>query len=129
MPVYPTPGPAPKPASKRRRRNTPRSYGAAKPTTAPAAPQHDRELGSDDPHPLVVSMWDAVQSSCESAFYSEADWQRLRFETVEREQGDDQWPADLRAHLGRRAARPDRAAAVAGGEAPRRDRGEVVGPG
>ena len=25
-------------------------------------------------------MWDTVQQSCEAAFYSEADWQRLRLE-------------------------------------------------
>jgi hypothetical protein len=29
---------------------------------------------------LVLSLWDAVKTSCESAFYSEADWERLRFE-------------------------------------------------
>ena len=73
------PGPAPKPASKRRRANKPASYGAAEPTTAPAAPSQDRELGVDDPHPLIVDMWNAVQSSCEPQFYSEADWARLRF--------------------------------------------------
>src|SRR6476659_7856201 len=30
--------------------------------------------------PLIASLWNTVQSSCESAFYSEADWERLRFE-------------------------------------------------
>ena len=74
------PGVAPKPASKRRRRNVPASYGAAQPTTGPAAPAQDRALGVDNPHPLVVSMWDAVRSSCEARFYSEADWVRLRLE-------------------------------------------------
>jgi hypothetical protein len=74
------PGPVPKPASKRRRRNVPVSYGAAQPTTAPAAHVRERALGIDDPHPLVLSLWDAVQTSCESAFYSEADWERLRCE-------------------------------------------------
>ena len=74
------PGVAPKPASKRRRRNVPASYGAAEPTTAPAAPSHDRELGIDNPHPLIVDMWDAVQTSAEARFYSEADWVRLRLE-------------------------------------------------
>jgi hypothetical protein len=73
-------GPVPKPASKRRRRNVPVSYGAAQPTTASAAHVRERALGIDDPHPLVLSLWDAVQTSCESAFYSEADWERLRFE-------------------------------------------------
>ena len=75
------PGPVPKPASKRRRRNVPVSYGAAQPTTAPAAPPVDgRSLGIDNLHPLIASLWNTVQSSCESAFYSEADWERLRFE-------------------------------------------------
>ena len=40
------PGPAPKPASKRRRRTPPVSYGAATPTTAPAASPEVRELGT-----------------------------------------------------------------------------------
>ena len=72
------PGPAPKPASKRRRVNKPASYGAAEPTTAPAAHVQERALGIDDPHPLIV--WNTVQTSSESRFYSEADWERLRFE-------------------------------------------------
>ena len=74
------PGRAPKPESQRRRRNKPASYGAAEPTTAPAAAPAVRELGIDSPHPLVVAMWDTVQTSCEATFYSEADWQRLRLE-------------------------------------------------
>ena len=57
------PGPVPKPASKRRRRNVPVSYGAAQPTTAPAAPPVDgRSLGIDNPHPLIASLWNTVQS-------------------------------------------------------------------
>ena len=74
------PGVPPKPQSKRRRRNVPASYGAAQPTTVPAAPIQDRALGIEDPHPLVVSMWQNIQKSCEAAFYSEADWARLRLE-------------------------------------------------
>ena len=80
MASYRTNGVPPKPASKRRRRNVPKSYGAATPTTAPAADPSTRELGIDDAHPLVTDLWEAVQTSCESRFYSEADWQRLRFE-------------------------------------------------
>ena len=74
------PGPAPKPASKRRRANVPKSYGAAEPTVAPAAQHADRQLGIDNAHPLISDMWNAVQRSCESAFYGEADWERLRLE-------------------------------------------------
>jgi hypothetical protein len=73
-------GPVPKPASKRRRRNVPKSYGAAQPTTASAAHVHQRALGIDDPHPLVASLWATVHESCEARFYSEADWERLRLE-------------------------------------------------
>jgi hypothetical protein len=72
-------GPAPKPPSKRRRRTKPASYGAATPITAPAAGAQDRQLGFD-PHPLITDLWRAVQESCESRFYSEADWARLRLE-------------------------------------------------
>jgi hypothetical protein len=75
------PGPAPKPDSKRRRYAKPKSYGDATPTTAPAAAASTpRTLGIDNPHPLIVSIWDTVQESCESAFYSDCDWVRLRLE-------------------------------------------------
>ena len=69
----------PKPPSKRRRRNVPASYGVASPTTAPAASSHDRALGFDA-HPLVASMWDTLHESCESKFFSHADWERARWE-------------------------------------------------
>ena len=72
-------GPAPKPASKRRRRTPPATYGAATPTTAPAASSHDRALGFDA-HELVASMWDTLHESCESKFFSHADWERARWE-------------------------------------------------
>jgi hypothetical protein len=74
------PGPAPKPESKRRRYNKPASYGAATPTTAPAAAPSTRELGIENTHPLITAMWDTVAQSCEARFYSEADWQRRRLE-------------------------------------------------
>jgi hypothetical protein len=74
------PGPAPKPESKRRRYGKPKSYGAAEPVVTPAAAPADRVLGIDDAHPLVADLWEAVATSCESRFYSEADWQRLRWE-------------------------------------------------
>ena len=80
MASYRTQGVPPKPPTKRRRANKPKSYGAATPTTAPAAAATPRELGIDDPHPLIVSLWNAVHVSCENAFYSDTDWQRLRLE-------------------------------------------------
>jgi hypothetical protein len=73
-------GPAPKPASKRRRRNKPASYGLAQPITAPAASDDVRTLGIDNPHELVTAMWQTVQTSCESRFFSPADWARVRLE-------------------------------------------------
>ena len=76
---YPNPpGRPPKP--QRRRRNIPKSYGAAEPTTAPAAKPAARELGIDGAHQLIAALWDAVQTSCEATFYSDADWVRLRLE-------------------------------------------------
>src|SRR6476646_7988910 len=81
MASYPNPtGPAPKPASKRRRYAKPASHGAADPVTAPAARDVARSLGIDDPHPLIASLWATVQESSEARFYSEADWERLRME-------------------------------------------------
>jgi hypothetical protein len=75
------PGPAPKPESKRRRYGKPKSYGAAEPTTAPAAARSGpRKLGIEDAHPLIASLWNTVQTSCEAAFYSATDWERLRLE-------------------------------------------------
>jgi hypothetical protein len=73
-------GPPPKPPDKRRRRTKPASYGAAEPTTAPAAGPQDRELGFDNPHQLIVDMWEALQISAESRFFSQADWERVRME-------------------------------------------------
>ncbi len=78
MPSYAPRGPAPQP--QRRRRNKPTSHGAAQPTSVPAAPVQDRELGLEDPHTLIVSMWKNIQKSSEATFYSEADWARLRLE-------------------------------------------------
>src|SRR5262245_12604029 len=73
------PGPLPKPAAKRRQRRVPANYGLATPTTAPAARVEDRELGFDASQ-LVRGMWEALQSSAESRFYSSADWERARWE-------------------------------------------------
>jgi hypothetical protein len=75
-------GPTPKPPSKRRRANPPASYGAATPITVPAASVQDRELGFDNPHPMVTRMWDALQTSAEARFFSVADWERARFELL-----------------------------------------------
>ena len=76
------PGPVPKPASKRRRRQRAGELWrrTADDRAGRSSGRDGRSLGIDNPHPLIASLWNTVQSSCESAFYSEADWERLRFE-------------------------------------------------
>ena len=59
---------------------SPRVYGGAEPTTAPAAGEAVRELGIDDPHPLIAVDVGHRAPSCETAFFSDSDWQRLRLE-------------------------------------------------
>ena len=72
-------GRVPKPPDKRRRSNTPASYGLAEPIkdAGQAAPQPD--LGFDA-HFLVTAMWAALYKSVEAKFFSAADWQRARAE-------------------------------------------------
>ena len=76
------PGPAPKPDSQRRRSAKPKSYGAASPTTVSAGRADDRrDLGIDNPHPLIASLWDTVQQSVRvRVLHRDLDWQRLRLE-------------------------------------------------
>ena len=79
MSTYPAPrGPAPKPASQRRRRTKPESYGAAEPTVAGQGDEQP-PLGFGA-HELVVDLWAALGSSVEGQFYSAGDWQRARLE-------------------------------------------------
>jgi hypothetical protein len=79
MPTYSAPrGPAPKPASQRRRRTKPESYGAAEPTVAGQGDEQP-PLGFDA-HELVADLWAVLGRSVESSFYSAADWQRARWE-------------------------------------------------
>ena len=79
MSTYSAPrGPAPKPASQRRRRNKPESYGAAEPILAGQGDEQP-PLGFDA-HELVADLWAALGSSVEGRFFSAADWQRARWE-------------------------------------------------
>lgn len=71
-------GPPPKAPSKRRRANTPASYGLAKPTVGGNAGDRP-ELGFDA-HQMVVDMWNSLANSVEGQFFSEGDWQRARWE-------------------------------------------------
>ena len=79
MSTYSAPrGPAPKPASQRRRRTKPESYGAAEPTVAGQGDeQPPLAFGA---HELVVDLWTVLGSSVEGQFYSAGDWQRARLE-------------------------------------------------
>ena len=78
MSTYPTTGPAPKPASQRRRRNKPASYGAAEPVLAGQA-EEQPPLGFEA-HELVVDLWSALAGSVEGKVFSAADSQRARLE-------------------------------------------------
>ena len=66
------------PAPKRRRRNTPESYGAAEATVAGQAGAQPA-LGFKA-HDMVTSMWKALANSVEGQFLSLADWERARME-------------------------------------------------
>ena len=86
-------GPAPKPASQRRRCTKPESDGAAEPILAGQGDEQP-PLGFEA-HELVVDLWSALGSSVEGQFYSAADWQRARGVVVRRH-GDDRWPGAVR---------------------------------
>lgn len=72
------PGPPPKPASQRRRRNIPKSQGEASSELILGAVDAP-ELGFDA-HVLVVDLYASLAKSVEGRFYSPADWQRARLE-------------------------------------------------
>lgn len=79
MSIPRSPGPPPKPDSKRRRENKPASYGLAEPIQAGKAAQQPKELGFVAV-PLIRSMWKALGTSVEAQFFSAADWERVRME-------------------------------------------------
>ena len=112
------------------RRNVPASYGAAEPTVAPAAaPSGDRELGIENPHPLIASMWTTVQHSCESAFYGEADWARLRMELWYANRVMSGGQLSSRCVGGGSSTGVSDLLSVAGRQAPVCDRNEATAPG
>lgn len=71
--------PAPKPASQRRNRGTPKSWGEADPVEAGEAAEEQPDLGFDAVG-LIRDMWDSLGGSTEAKFFSAADWQRARLE-------------------------------------------------
>lgn len=71
--------PGPPPAIKRRRVQTPASYGLAEPVKTGRAAGKQPDLGFD-PHPMVARMWAALGGSVESMFFSAADWERAGWE-------------------------------------------------
>lgn len=73
------PGPPPKPAGQRRRRNKPASHGAAEPVVHQAGV--DAPALGFEAHPLVADLWAALTAgSVEGRYFSAADWQRARIE-------------------------------------------------
>lgn len=72
------PGPAPKPASQRRRRNIPKSQGAAESVVEYGAV--DAPPLGFDAHPLVTDLYESLAGSVEGRYFSPADWQRARLE-------------------------------------------------
>lgn len=68
----------PPPATKRRRVQTPASYGLAEPVMAGRA-ANQPDLGFDA-HPMVARMWAALGRSVEAKFFSHADWERAHWE-------------------------------------------------
>ena len=94
MASYPNPrGPAPKPASQRRRYAKPESDGAAEPVLA--GPADEQPPLGFEAHELVVDLWSALGRSVEGQFYSAADWQRARLEL---------WYADMVMRSGQPSA-------------------------
>lgn len=79
------PGPLPKPASQRRRRNKPKSYGEADAVMVASRPVKKPSLSlpfadpAEKPHKLVSSFWRVLRSSeVDTSFWTAADWQRAR---------------------------------------------------
>lgn len=77
------PGPVPKRSSERVRRNKvvpPTKISAVGGVAIP-------ELGFDDPHPLVVEMWEAQHRSAQSQFMELSDWVhfKLAMELLDRQ--------------------------------------------
>lgn len=68
------PGLPPKRSDQRRRQNKPRIPVEKVQGAAPAPP----DLGLDDPHPLSLSLFEALKHSPESAYLTAAGWQRAR---------------------------------------------------
>jgi hypothetical protein len=72
--------PAPKPASQRRNRGTPKSWGESDPVSVSGeATEAQPDLGFDAVE-LILGLWDSLGDSPESKFFSAADWQRARLE-------------------------------------------------
>ena len=117
MASYRTNGVPPKPEAKRRRRNKPASYGAARPTTAPAAEPTTRELGINGAHPLVQDMEHGAALVRGGVLLRDGLGAAAPGAMV-RQPHDGQRTA-VRSGLGGDPARAQRASVVAGGEAAR----------
>ena len=72
-------GRPPKPDAQRRRANKPASYGLAEPVVAGEAAEQPEALGFTA-HQMITDIWKALATSVEGQFFSDADWQRARWE-------------------------------------------------
>ena len=116
MSTYSAPrGPATKPASQRRRRTKPESYGAAEPTMAGQG--GEQPPPGFEAHELVVDLWAALGFSVEGQFYSAADWQRARLELWFFSRIDVRYAGAVGASVVGGPARSRRIARLTGGEA------------
>ena len=84
-------GPAPKPASQRRRRTKPESYGAAEPTAADQADEQP-PLGFDA-HELVAGLWAMLVLFGRGPVLLGGGLAACAMGVVVRQHGDDCWPS------------------------------------
>lgn len=68
------PGPTPKRSEERRRRNASNNVDRTAMQGEVVVP----ELNLEDPHPLVVDLWESLKASGQSQWYEPSDWQRAR---------------------------------------------------
>lgn len=69
-------GPVPKRSSERERRNID-PVGIT--TIEVEGPADQPDLGLDNPHPIIVDLWESMGQSAQSQYYEPSDWQFARF--------------------------------------------------
>lgn len=69
-------GPVPKRSSERQRKNKPEFEITTIETDGPVLMP---ELGLENPHPIIVDLWDSLGMSAQNEYYEPSDWQFARF--------------------------------------------------